>query len=869
MRLANIAVAALVVGLAGCKEKTAIRAPFDAGIACQLHERLVDGNCQFVCERDGDCAAGQRCNLFSGACEPKPPAPDAGVQAFPCTNGAERCAASNKTIEKCGADGTWAVSQTCPPPSGFCLNEHCLTCQPGLATCDPANSRVAKVCLDDGSAFRTINCAGVGVCNSGECRECMPGASRCSVDGKMVQVCKRTTDETLAWAWVNDGDAFDASCITQVCEGSPAHCRAPACFPGTTQCKNIGMQQVCSDTGGWTDQACSTLPGFSSSAECQNGVCVDECADAAKAKSYFGCEYWSAPMDNGMDAKVFKGGVTTGQGIVNNLSEFAYVVSNRSALPTTVTVTRYYSGALQVVATVVVPGRTDATTKGVAVIKVPWQSIGNDSNYYSVSGLARYGYRIKSTRPVTVYQFNPLAAVGGGSACTSVTQCTLQPTNSGQQCVGGKCQYFAYSNDASLLLPAHILGLSYVGMAPEHIMFRETSTPTSTSIAFNGQLVVVGTQDGTTVTIKSNAATLAGGSVGAILKGGTRIVTLNSYDVLQIATDNPVGAASASTNLEACASYYNNRSTCDTIFGPPCMSMCRVENDLTGSIITSDKPIAVFGGSQCTLRPFSKGACDHVEEQLFPFVTWGKKFVGVRTNPLRLVDGTFATAANSGPDFYKIVAGCPSSTCPTGTGITITPAPAAANVLVRAAGATCTPAQLAGNTCRLMGGQFIEFQSKSSFTIEADQPISVAQFFAGQDSTVGSSALNGPSQGDPSQVLLPPVEQWRGNYTVLTAPGIRDNYLGLAIETAKVLRVEVDGAAVPMAGFTAIAGTPYSIKNHPVTVGTHTVNVVPQPGVSPLPGAGLTVYGFDSYVSYGYTGGLDLGAIVTGINPGG
>ena len=32
---------------------------------------------------------------------------------------------------------------------------------------------------------------------------------------------------------------------------------------------------------------------------------------------------------------------------------------------------------------------------------------------------------------------------------------------------------------------------------------------------------------------------------------------------------------------------------------------------------------------------------------------------------------------------------------------------------------------------------------------------------------------------------------------------------------------------------------------------------------------GVTVYGYDSYVSYGYTGGLDLQTIVSGVVPGG
>jgi hypothetical protein len=72
-----------------------------------------------------------------------------------------------------------------------------------------------------------------------------------------------------------------------------------------------------------------------------------------------------------------------------------------------------------------------------------------------------------------------------------------------------------------------------------------------------------------------------------------------------------------------------------------------------------------------------------------------------------------------------------------------------------------------------------------------------------------------------------------------------------------------------MTNFTAVGSTPFKVANVSVPVGTHTILVVPVPGQATLPGAGVTVYGFDDYVSYGYTGGLDLTTIVTGINPGG
>src|SRR6185295_19128524 len=104
----------------------------------------INGVCVFICDRDSDCPQAQRCNLLTGACEAKPPEPDAGPPKTPCTTGATRCTSDSKAIEICGNDGTWGVSQTCTPPSGFCLNETCLACQPGTARC--AGSGTLEIC---------------------------------------------------------------------------------------------------------------------------------------------------------------------------------------------------------------------------------------------------------------------------------------------------------------------------------------------------------------------------------------------------------------------------------------------------------------------------------------------------------------------------------------------------------------------------------------------------------------------------------------------------------------------------------------------------------------------------------------------------
>ncbi|MBL8957820.1 MAG: IgGFc-binding protein [Myxococcaceae bacterium] len=877
MRRLLVVTPALMLAVTACREKPKFTPPQDAGPLCEGTQQLINGECRFVCQRDGDCAAGEGCNLFTGQCQVKAAPPDAGPPPGVCTTGAVRCSADRKNIETCSNDDppVWQTTTMCPPPNGFCQNEKCLVCQPGQSTC--ASMTELSVCLDDGSATRSVTCSGAATCQNNECRECTPNTYRCNPTNTSVQECKRTADESATWQWTNVGDNFDGACITGQCRvGGPNgfECVPPACFPGQIDCLNSSTQRTCSAMGAWTDTACPA------GRECQAGVCVDECADAVAAKSYFGCDYWTAIQDNSVDP-LFKGGVTSGQGTLAQMSDFAFAVTNRSTGPAQVTVTRWFAGAVQTVASVTVPGRDDPATKGLATIAVPWQTVSAHAEAVgeSATGLARYGYRIQSTKPLTVYQFNPLAGLKFTTrTCTGIAgqpDCNCDQGEGGDALTcaflgdltgigvcnpppgGGsrRCQYNTFSNDASLLLPAHILGLSHVALTEEETVFATNSSGANVGGRGNGYLNIVVTENNTTVTVRSSAVTRAGGSITAMAKGTVRTFNaLNAYDVLQFGSDSL-----GNNNVIECSA---------NPFGGTGF-ICRQDNDLTGTVITSDKPVAVFGGSSCGLKPYNRVACDHVEEQIFPFATWGTSFVAQKSNPLKLTTGGFAT--NSPPDHYKIVSGCPTTQCPNGTNITITPANAVSSVLppnTRCAAGS----NLGTGTCRLVGISTVEFKSSANFRIEADQPISVAWFLPGQGPT-----SSGVAEGDPSMILLPPIQQWRTNYTVLAGRDFVSNYLGIAVDNTRVLRVEVDG--VPVTGLTnAIAGTNYVVKNHAVTGGTHTINVIPrspqpmQPdggAYTSLPGAGITVYGYDSYVSYGYTGGLDLQSIVTGINPGG
>src|SRR5690606_12826963 len=53
------------------------------------------------------------------------------------------------------------------------------------------------------------------------------------------------------------------------------------------------------------------------------------------------------------------------------------------------------------------------------------------------------------------------------------------------------------------------------------------------------------------------------------------------------------------------------------------------EDDLTGTIITSNKPVAAFGSHIGSFIPNGFGFADHLVEQLTPVNTWGREFVTV------------------------------------------------------------------------------------------------------------------------------------------------------------------------------------------------------------------------------------------------
>ena len=232
---------------------------------------------------------------------------------------------------------------------------------------------------------------------------------------------------------------------------------------------------------------------------------------------------------------------------------------------------------------------------------------------------------------------------------------------------------------------------------------------------------------------------------------------------------------------------------------------------LDGSHITSDKPIAVLGGHQCNFIPENQWACDHLEHQLFPVETWGKNSVASATSK-----------RGSELDWYRIVAS------ENNTRISFNPS-------------------IVGSTVTLNAGQVHAYTTTANHTITADKPIMVGQYLSGQNSTgLGINA----EAGDPAFYLVAPNEQFRKDYVILIPSTYAHDFVNVVAPPDTTITID-NGAYVynSNSGFATIGDWRVKILNN-IDDGTHKIV-----GGKPI---GVDVYGYSQYVSYAYTGGLDL-----------
>jgi hypothetical protein len=525
------------------------------------------------------------------------------------------------------------------------------------------------------------------------------------------------------------------------------------CVPGSTSCQGNDV------VGCGADGKKGTVAIAHCQSSCSSGQCSDPCGQAEVNKSYLGCDYYPTVTMNSQ---------------LDTASGFSFAVAvaapSSNSGDATITIT---GGGLATTMTDTVPPGTLKT------IKLPWVTtlkqdfVSGAQNEKSIL-MANGAYHLVSTQPVTVYQFNALEYQVSAS--------------------------YSYTNDASLLLPRHTWADSD-GKSSYIVMARPTMEIGSlgSKLWSPGMFAVVGSEDGTQVSIKFTAATIAGASNNpqAFTAGSTGTFALNKGTVLMIASghnDSCTGPSDA-----------NGYTYCDLAQG----------YDLTGTEITADKPVGVFGGHNCDFIPFNKWACDHLEEQLFPLTAWGKHYVGTKT------------ISATDPNLWRVVSG------------------EAANLIQFNPPISDKITNQTIGQVTLDKGKWLEFITDQDFEAVGDTVFSMAGYMVGQDYS-GTSTSGAP--GDPAMSLSVPVEQFRKSYTFLAPESYTQNYLTIIAKVGAT--VMLDGNAV--SDFAPVGSGDWGIHKQTITGGTHSIST------DGTDGFGIMVYGVGSYTSYMYPGGLDV-----------
>ncbi len=360
---------------------------------------------------------------------------------------------------------------------------------------------------------------------------CTTGAKRCT--GNTLQTCNNNE-------WTTD----------QVCDNAcdPSF-GCTVCVPGSGTC-NGNTSTVClADGSGYVDQECDPVQGVTCNQS--SGVCEGACAPQALGKSYIGCEYYPT---------------ITGNMVWGDRFQFAVVISNTSGQPAGVTIE---DGGLTAPITLSVPAQS------VAVQSLPWHDglklcsggTANGCGHPVTPGIlaAKGSFHLRSTHPVTVYQFSPLNYQSGAD--------------------------FSYTNDASLLLPTNVWTGDYVVAAWTQLDADPVGLNT-----WPGLMAVTAKEDNTSVLITTKSDVPAGTGSPAFTAGVPQAVTLNAGDTLELTAPGTYGVTPLA--------------------------------DLTGSFVAADKPVQVISGHYCAYVPDSTvGFCDHMEQSMFPIDTLSKAYI--------------------------------------------------------------------------------------------------------------------------------------------------------------------------------------------------------------------------------------------------
>ncbi|HEY0469824.1 MAG TPA: IgGFc-binding protein, partial [Polyangiaceae bacterium] len=400
-----------------------------------------------------------------------------------------------------------------------------------------------------------------------------------------------------------------------------------------------------------------------------------------------------------------------------------------------------------------------------------------------------------------------------------------------------------FSNDASLLKPTEALTPIGNDLAPAYVALGWPQTIANSSdpdtnfspqnpVSLRAFLTLVGTAPNTHVRVDSTARILPGNMIPATPKGGSLDFELSTFDVLNLETDD-------------------------------------FNADFSGSLISSNAALVVFSGSEASDAPFfdkltdRKCCADHLEEQLDPIRTSGQNFVATvspsRTAALAKAGAPIGEAEQD--EYFRVIA------------------------TTEAGARVSTSLNGQFQSFQLdTRGSFVTIASAHHFTLKSDAPVMLSSVSPSQQDANVPTGFPG---GDPSLIIVPPIEQFRNSYVFLTPDKYSFDFIRIVAPRSAV--VVLDGRSVDeINGCTAfdadgisdaarrklVGPSPFLVYECQLSFPIIDPNKVAPDNLSP--GAqndgvhrvesnekvGVLVDGFDSYVSYGYAAGTELEFIV-------
>jgi hypothetical protein len=267
------------------------------------------------------------------------------------------------------------------------------------------------------------------------------------------------------------------------------------------------------------------------------------------------------------------------------------------------------------------------------------------------------------------------------------------------------------------------------------------------------------------------------------------------------------------------------------------------DDELTGSVIQSDKPVGLMAGHPCMYAPVNNLACDHGEQMVPPVRALGSEYVGVMHRP-RMNE----------PALWRVIGAVDGTQLTWSTDV--------------------------GGPAMVKQGEVVEFLTSTPFVVKSQDdkhPFLLFSYMVGSQFSPGLAGY-----GDPDAVISVPTGQYMTSYVFFTDPTYPETNLVLVRKKKNGAFSEVDlDCAGPVSGWQPVGDYEWArvdlMTGNFQPVGKCATGRREIHSDAPF---GLWVWGwgtpvtgnpgtptYSAWVSYGYPGGMNVQPINTVVIP--